>query len=150
MTGVRRTGFDGSHISDSRRGIAWLIIDGERYTLEGEAADALLKKGARPIEAPELIEDLPIGGGILAGSSLVRTARDAPIHLFAVDRPDCRLHLIRNWESFADFGFDPEKVKIVPEALLRPVPEGVEIWSARDRLARKGHSMYLPLLEVLD
>lgn len=150
MSQTRRPGFDGSYVTDRQRTDAWLVIDGYRFAIERDAAEAVLESGKAPIDASDLIGDIPFGGSILAGSALVRGAQDGPIYLFAVDRPDQRLHRIPNWESFRDFGFDLGKVLLVPPALLTPVPEGVEIWSARDRLARKGHSMYLPLLEVLD
>jgi hypothetical protein len=149
VTQTPRPGFDGSFIGDERRGLAWLIIDGCRYQLEAEASAAMFSDGHRAVEAPELVDEIPVKGAIRAGSRLVRSNPEGAIFLFAVDMPENRLHPIVSWESFVQFGFSMDKVLLVPEALLQPVPPGVELFSALDRITRRGHSMYLPLLEVL-
>lgn len=145
-----RPGFDGSFIEDRRRELAWLIIGGCRYHIDGEASSAMLADGVKAVAADDLVDDIPLKGAIRVGSRLVRGSRDGPIYLFAVDVPENRLHPISTWETFLQYGFDLGKVMLVPDALLRPVPRGEELSSALDRITRRGHSMYLPLLEVLN
>jgi len=149
MRAAPRPGFDGSFIEDRRRELAWLVIGGYRYHIEEEATAAIFAPAVRPMEAVGLIDDIPSRGAIRAGSRLVRGHSLGPIHLFAVDVTENRLHTVVSYESFVQFGFSMEKVMIVPDGLLADVEMGDEICSALDRIRRRGHSMYLPLLEVL-
>jgi hypothetical protein len=150
MRNVPRPGFDGSFIEDRRRELAWLIIGGYRYHIDAEASSAMFTASTKPVQAVELVDDIPLKGAIRVGSRLVRGHSLGPIHLFAVDLPENRLHTVVSYESFVQFGFSMEKVMVVPDGLLGDVPPGDEICSALDRITRRGHSMYLPLLEVLD
>ena len=149
MKEAPRPGFDGTFIEDRRREFAWLVIGGYRYHIDPEAASAMMRSEVKPSEAVGLVDEIPFRGSIRSGSRLVRGRTDGPIHLFAVDMPENRLHTVVSWESFVEFGFDIDKVMLVPDALLSVVARGTDISSAFDRITRRGHSMYLPLLEVL-
>jgi hypothetical protein len=149
VSAVPRPAFDGCLIEDRRWSLTWLVIDGFRYEIDPEAVGNIFEHGRTTRPLDDASEAIPIKGAIRSGSRLVRGDPHGDIHLFAVDGTNHRLHTVETWDSFVQYGFARDKVLLVPEAMLRLAPEGPPISAVLDRIRRRGHSMYLPLLEVL-
>lgn len=129
-----RPDLDGLLLGDKDRRHTWLVFGGRLHKLSGEdIVDALFEAPKiKPLEQTGLDK----GPDMHKGTCLARGDGEGPIYLLSIYEDTAKRHLIRDYESFKEFGFSLDKVVNFPTAVLKLVPEGCEVTGAMSRVGR--------------
>ena len=129
-----RPDLDGLLIGDEERSRVFLVYEGRRHQIAtDEVLQALFE--ARPVEPMDL-SAIDEGYALHNGTCLTRGEVNGPIYMLAIRGDVAKRHLIRDYESFKEFGFALERVVHIPTAVLALVPDGCELTGARARVGR--------------
>lgn len=112
----------------------WLMFDGERHRLDATVTtESLFTDPAKPVKYYGV--DLIACGSEISADSCLVSAEGFPDIYLVISTLDhgVRKQRIQTWQSFCDFGFDKDKIKIVPPVLLEALSAGPDITSAHDR-----------------
>ncbi len=129
-----RPDFDGLLIREDGQNEAFLVFAGRRHRLgSADVSDALFVEPSIKTMEVQAIEE---GHPLHKGTCLVRDDRGGSIYLLTICGDTAKRHLIKDWESFLEFGFALEKVVELPRPVLDLVPPGPEVSGAMARVGR--------------
>ena len=76
------------------------------------------------------------GPALQKGTCLARGDGEGPIYLIAIHFGAAKRHMIKNYESFIEYGFCLDRVLTMPAAVLRLVAKGCDLTGALSRVGR--------------
>ena len=133
-----RPGLDGLRLRQVNHDDAWVVFGGRRRLIgTSQVYDGLFSEKDNLV----FIEDLSRiarGPDLERGTVLVRADEGGDIFLVAATSGPPIRHRIVSWETFVDFGFRLETVRLAPFLLLEAVQQGEDIVSAAFRVSREG------------
>jgi hypothetical protein len=133
---MARTDLDGARLRKPGEAAVWLIFQGLRHHVADSDTYSALFANDRGVVDDIHVCEIAMGPELNHGSCLARAQGEVSIYL-VFGRPRPIRCYIPTLESFAEFGFDMDKVCDVPRILLDAIPVGPELQSAADR-ARRG------------
>ena len=130
-----RPELDGLRLYVPDRPEVWLVFHGLRHhVVSPEVHDALFV-GVEGHTAVESVDGLMRGPDLNEGTCLVRgDGEDEGTYLVTgFPSAEVRRHHIFSWQTFVDFGFDEQRVRLTPGLLLSAIPLGRELRSSAAR-----------------
>lgn len=115
----------------------WIVYHGRRHHIVSfETFQRLFHEPAEVIDFYG-VEEIPEGDPVAENASLVRGESSGAVYLATAGSAGRVVkHLIAHYETFVDFGFNMDQLKVVPDLLMEALIEAEPIYSARDREQR--------------
>ncbi len=107
----------------------WLIFHGLRHHVADGAVYKALFGSDMSLIYLDSVDFIALGPELTQGTCLAKAHNKVQIYLLT-EYSLPRKYLIPSYETFLDFGFAEDQVKLVPEEVLRDVESGRDITSA--------------------
>ncbi len=129
---IERPDLDGCRLFIPGQPEVWLVFHGQRHRIASPRVyESLFKDAEGLVEEPGL-GAIAEGPDLGEGTCLVRPQESLSIYLVTAGEGGIvRRHLVLNWDSMCDFGFDEAKVVTVPALVFEGLAPGRDL-SSRD------------------